>query len=1175
MQNINFIQKNKILSSYDNMEYGQEIGLLEDFLGKFNSHKSNIFAPTKIVVQNIGMENWLKDYIAKSNSICANISCSVLLNPFIEEIYKINNPHIQLFDLAKAKFIIYDYICSSGFLDSLDNDASYIRDFLFNNDNIDFYKAFQLAIQLQTIFSEYLYLRTRELLDLSLFDKKNKWQKKIWQMLLLKIDGQKTYLDIYQFFLTNSELKNIPKNIYIFGLSNIYPSQMDILKKIAKYSTINWYYLSISNNYYGDLFNSLTKARLQHKILSSDIFEVSDLHLTEGNPLVANLAQQSREFIELLLNYEIIESELESPMINAIVDYTPKSLLNLIQSDIRNIVNRLDGKLILYPNQENIVKPVAASSLLKNNIKVNVCHNKMREIQVLFNEACGLLVKNPNLTLADFVVLAPKIEDYIPYIKAVFDNEFINDIYNNEIKIPYTIINNFTNPDLEIIKVVKELLNMPYNISMSSFLELINQTEIKKNFSFSQNDLERIDFWLQENNIRWGLDAYDYKQYGYSDFDINTFKRFLINLSLGFCIPEDIYWQRGKVPMYIIDDKSGESQYYVGYDNLESGQLNLCNKLISLVNVIKQVRRCLYNNNLEYANISMKDIISLIEYIKVEIITNPDGEIAIDNFIGYLKLNCLNLDLQINLPIFNSLIEELFVNKGENAIFTGKLIFASMQSMRNIPFSAVYILGMNFGGFPRNYNLNNLSIISKNWALADRNFNLEDKQLFLDIILATREFLFISYIGRDENTNIEKRPSTVVSLLLETIKNSVINGSEKLAEITHIHSLHPFYNNSKPNYSVFWGKVNKLINSDSENNYIKEYDSIVFSQKYQEYLQQVNCKKLINTFLYSNSNLYSLVGLSIYNKVEEINDYEDFELESRQLYKNLYKEFNKIEAMYNKQLFNETLLQLKDNGNLKNYLYAKGVLSYEHLGDYQLDKVLNLYLAYSLLRGAQKAIIDFNYSKYNIKINDQVWIDFKNENNNEIVLVICDEFINIKSNERWDDEQIIIPYPLQIKSLIFYLLAKNAKFINSNNEILKVDNVQLRLINQELKTVIYQVKLKDNIDTAYIFDEICEFFINSLFNPVLIHKKAIEEYIKPLPLKYKNLSNEEIKNYRINRAKSIYMGKYENYDLESLKADPIFAKIAENYFILAAKDKNTLIKIGNWLLNLVLIKEDN
>ncbi len=1174
MQNINFIQKNKILSSYNSMECNHEVGLLEDFLAKFNSHKSDIFTPIKIIVQNIGIENWLKDYIAKSNSICANISCSVLLSPFIEEIYKINNPHVQLFDFAKAKFIIYDYICSKSFLDSLDYDVSYIHDFLFNNDNIDFYKAFQLAIQLQAIFSEYLYLRTTELLDLSLFDTKNKWQEKIWQMLLLKIDGQKTYLDIYQFFLNSTELKNIPKNIYIFGLSNIYPSQIDILKKIAKLSIINWYYLSISNNYYGDLFNSLTKARLQHKVLSSDNFEVSDLHLTDGNPLVANLAQQSREFIELLLNYEIIDSELENSVINPMVNYLPKSLLTLIQNDVQNIVNRLDSKLALNQNHESIAKPIATSSSFKNNIKINVCHNKMREIQVLFNEVCKLLAENANLTLADFVVLAPKIEDYIPYIKAVFDNEFVNNMACDEIKIPYNITKGIINSEHETIKVIKELLNIPYNVSRSNFLELINQTEIKKNLNFSQDDLERIHFWLQENNIRWGLEASDYKQYGYSDFDINTFERFLVNLSLGFCIPESIYWQNGKIPIYKINDSLSESKFYVGYDNLENSQLNLCNKLISLVNVIKKVRGYLYNNSLEYINISMKDLISLIEYIKIEIITNTDAEIAIDNFIGYLKNSCLNLDLRINLPIFNRLIEELLVNNKENTVFTGKLTFSSMQGVRNIPFSAVYILGMNFGEFPRNYNPNNLSIISKNRVLADRNFNLEDKQLFLDIILATKDFLFISYVGRDQNTNIEKRPSTVVSLLLETIKNSIINGSEKLNEITHIHSLHPFYNNSNPNYSVFWGKLNKFINTDFENNYIKEYN-VVLSLKHQEYLQQINCKKLINTFLYSNSNLYSLVGLNTYNKIEEVNDYEDFQLESRQLYKNLYKEFNKIETMCNKQLFNENLLQLKNNGNLKDYLYAKGVLSYEHLGDYQLDKVLNLYLTYSLLKGSQKAIIDFNYSKYNVKINDHVWINFKNEKNNEVVLVICDEFINIKSDEIGDGEQIIIPYSLQVKSLIFYLLAKNAKFINSNNQILKIDNVQLRLINQESKTVFYQVKLKDNIDSTYIFDEICEFFINSLFSPVLIHKKAIEEYIKPLPLKYKNLPNEEIQNYRINRAKSIYMDKYENFELESLKTDPVFAKIAENYFILAAKDENTLIKIGNWLLNLVLIKGEN
>ena len=49
--------------------------------------KNNLFSPLQVIVPNQAMAVWVKDQIAKRQSICANVDCVVLSGTVIDNLY--------------------------------------------------------------------------------------------------------------------------------------------------------------------------------------------------------------------------------------------------------------------------------------------------------------------------------------------------------------------------------------------------------------------------------------------------------------------------------------------------------------------------------------------------------------------------------------------------------------------------------------------------------------------------------------------------------------------------------------------------------------------------------------------------------------------------------------------------------------------------------------------------------------------------------------------------------------------------------------------------------------------------------------------------------------------------------------------------------------------------------
>ena len=1084
--------KSKISSNLNEDEFIND--LITDI---YNSKDKNLFERVQIIVANNAMAEWLKYKIADKYNVCANLDFMTFPGKFITSVYSYNNKEYKLFDFDNATYILFEFFNNQ----QLYNDVHYnhLKTFLLDDQGkVQLYRAYQLSLQLKKIFFEYIFLRTEDLINDSLWKKNDvgQWQKPVWNYLINKIKtlGEKTYLDIFKYFMDSQHIINAPKELFIFNLPSVYPSQLKILLKMSKIINIYWYYSPISENYYGDLLAPSAKIKLEKKLMGYPNLSINDLYLLDGNPLVADLGGQSREFVELLLNNDI-EIDFFNTKKESSVSQT---MLEIIKDDILSINYRLDSQLRLNENSSFYVDPVILDDNL--SIRINICYNKMREVQVMFNNIVDIIKHDKTVKLDDILVTSPNIDDYVTYIEAVFNNEYVVSDSMQQKKIPYSINAATKYGKVSVFESLTTLFSIPYHIPATFLLTVLSDTNIMRSLQIDNTDIELITNWLLDNNTHFGFSKQDYNKLNYQDQDIYSLKRFIINLTYGLYIPNEVSKNSCMLPIVTVDD------IYTPYDNLEFSSSELLNKVVKIIDVIVAIRDFLYDDEVTLTSRDCEQFRTLLNSIKENIFTIEQDQLYISEITSSIN----KYNLPVNKLIILDMISEFGNSIKSSSSFTGRLNFSSMQDIRGVPFKVVYIMGMDNGKFPRIHNPDKLSILSNYWHIADRNYNLEDKQNFLDLILMAKNRLLISYVGIDEKNNNNLDPSPVLNLFLEVITNSF--GIDKLNSITTKFSLHPFYNNCSINYSGYWKQISgKIANLSIGNRW--NFNNLINSNNNDELL--ISAVDLIKTLLYTNNNLNKILQLTNFNDVD-VEDSESFEFSNKKISKSIFNQLDDLNLSKNYYTnFDESLFK---------YITAKGIVSSGRLGIEQINSYLKVFNTYKSFDLSKNITLEYTNDDIKFKIIQQYNISCDN------VLHIFNDLNKIQE----DFSKQTFDAVVFAKILVYWSLINSTKTIiyDEQKNIIKKPDIQVHIIN--LNNEIKEIDFGMQCTADSLLSRIIEYYRCSLTYPTIFHKNAIQNYCS----KNNKDNNSLFKDLT---------SKYNNYDLEKLKSDPIWSDSIENY----------------------------
>ncbi len=494
----------------------------------------------------------------------------------------------------------------------------------------------------------------------------------------------------------------------------------------------------------------------------------------QGQPLFASLCRQSRQLDAVLAL--LPDSR---PGRERYFESEPRNLLELLQTDICALRERRVGGML------------APFKLTADDrsIEVHACHSRRREIECLRESLLDQFEDDPSLAPEDVLVMLADIQDYAPLVDAVFGSRKAG-----AGQIPYTIadrsplsFNALADSLLHILELFSQRL------TPNRLLELLTLGPIQQKFQIAAPG--RIERWLRRLQFTWGIDTADRQAAGAPPAEEHTLRFCLSRLLLGVALDSKT------APVF-----AGRAPF-----DLEGDDADLAGRLAEACESVFEFKtRLLQDQSIDSYAALVRRLIDELCFDDRETLwqrteicdrLNEFSRVARESgFDEKITFHTLRHELEARLGATNS----------ARAFLGGGVTFCKMLPLRSIPFRVIAMVGLQDGQFPRRDRRSHFDALSQNLRTGDRRTSDEDRFLFAETLLACRERLIITYVGRSARDDSALPPSVVVEELLGAIDESCeVQGHRGLCPrdlICRIEALQPF----SPRY--FDGSQPRLVN---------------------------------------------------------------------------------------------------------------------------------------------------------------------------------------------------------------------------------------------------------------------------------------------------------------------------------------------------------------------------
>ncbi|MDG4606029.1 MAG: exodeoxyribonuclease V subunit gamma, partial [Candidatus Contendobacter sp.] len=546
--------------------------------------------------------------------------------------------------------------------------------------------------------------------------------------------------------------RRLPERVAIIGVAALPPLVLEVLAGLARYVDIHLFVLNPCQEYWGDIQAERDLARMGEDTNPEEVY------LTVGNPLLASLGKQGRDFIDLLQSYPRAEWD-------GFAEPDGADLLHRLQADILHLRER--------GGDEHPPLPLSPDD---RSIQIHACHSAMREVEVLHDQLLALFAAQRDLRPSDVIVMAPDIAAYGPLIDAVFDTA------PRDRRIPFTIADQGVHAENPLVEAFFELLDLGGGrFDANQVLSLLEPPAVRRRFDLDEADLDRIRRWTQEVGIRWGMDAEAKTLWGLPATAGHTWRAGLDRLLLGYALPgngQDLYG--GILP----------------YDEVEGGEAQALGQLQSFTEALfgldAQLRE--HRSLAEWAD-------RLHAVLDQFFAPREREENEIQMIRAALETLRANADRasftdSVGLDVVKSALRNQ-MNAGESAagrFLSGGVTFCAMVPMRSIPFAIMCLIGMSDDAYPRSHRPVGFDLMANSFRRGDRSRRQDDRYLFLETLLSARRCLYLSYVGQSIRDNTTLPPSVLVSELLDAVNRGFVgaNGKPASAQIIVRHPLQAF-----------------------------------------------------------------------------------------------------------------------------------------------------------------------------------------------------------------------------------------------------------------------------------------------------------------------------------------------------------------------------------------------
>lgn len=725
---------------------------------------ADVFQPETVIVQNGGMGRWLSLRLADELGICANIQfrlpAEFVWSAAREVVGEV--PHTSPYEPEALTWRILSALLHPQVNETFPELAHYLAD----GDGL---KRYEFARQLARTFDQYLVYRPDWILAWEAGEDEN-WQARLWRQLRAATpgDGILHWVALQQHVfarLSEPHARRLQiERVSLFAVSTLSPSYLQFMSTIARVTDVHLFILNPSVAYWADIRSRREIARTAREN------ESAAMYLDEGNSLLASLGKQGREYMDRIIETtDQIERDCFEPAAET-------SLLRMIQSDVLQLRNRGATSDPAGDREKNSTRTVLAAA--DRSIAVHNCHSPLREIEVLHDQLLALFDEpDAEIRPQDVLIMMPDIAVYAPFIEAVFGTT------DGSVRIPYSIADRGLEADVPDMEAFFDLFALvDGRFDAAAVTALLDVPAIRRRLRFADDDVETIHRYVREAGIRWGVDAQSKAQFGVPATAQHTWRFGMDRLLLGYAMP-------------------GYNETLVEgifpYDHVEGGRALVLGRFHAFVHeLIAWIEEARHAHPYAYWVRRLNQLIdTCFEF------TGEDEQHwePLRESIRCLAGHCRGVDFEYALDhrvVAAFLRNEIQQRRRNTGFLRRGVTFCALVPMRGIPHAVIGLIGMNDGAFPRVVRPPSYDLMAAAPRRGDRSTRDDDRYLFLEALLAARNYFYISYVGQSQRDNCRIPPSVVVSELLDYVEQGY-QFSEKAeaataACLTTMHPLQAF-----------------------------------------------------------------------------------------------------------------------------------------------------------------------------------------------------------------------------------------------------------------------------------------------------------------------------------------------------------------------------------------------
>ncbi len=747
------------------------------------------------------------------------------------------------------------------------------------------------------------------------------WQSKLWQRICNDLEGHQHLGDRFRDLISHinkldkpaDEIEGMPRRLSVFGVSSLPPIFIELLAALGRHIPVTVYRFSPtrvkktrgdgagdegslegnrllgSMGEQGDVFLELL---LKHGAVEEEAGrapgEDAQPEEASGNDQTAKTKPEGL----WVVHGGVVDARGNTgdggPGGAEGGDSDTRTLLQVIQNDILDDVDRGGfgswsamaggpGDPEGCENAEDLASGSSAASAVSpgsadapplaldpgdRSLTVHNCHSPLREMEVLRDLLLQAFDSTPDLKPGDILVMMPAVQDYAPYIDAVFGVK-----HDDTPHIPYSIADKRRGEEQPLSEgVLKVLALADARLTATEVIDLLEIPSVRRKAGILGSELPQVRHWVRETNIRWGVDG-TFKQdvFNLPPFEANTWRAGLDRLLMGMITGPRDDLVAGILPLgtatmnhldllgrfdcWVVDlfqrlDAMRTPQSLTGWAELLGDLLEHFfapegdeeQALQTVREELNRLRRAGTEDTDEQGESRTGEAdgeepggsghgdVNARERSESADANESEGSSAAD---GARTIRGGADSLQLDVAVIRDHLEQALGEEGRASSFiSGAVTFCALKPMRTIPFKVIAVAGLDDGSFPSKERPPTFDLMAASPVKGDRSVRKDQKQLFLETLAAAQDRLIISYVGRSQKDNKERAASVVVDELLNVVGQSFVspelslrgapqgrrsNLSSPRDAITTLHPLQPF------NAAYFDRSEDKLFSYSRQN----------------------------------------------------------------------------------------------------------------------------------------------------------------------------------------------------------------------------------------------------------------------------------------------------------------------------------------------------------------------